>query len=159
MDPERPKRRATARTKARRRAVDVLFEADQRGRYQPLALSDLLQERLATTAAETPLPAYSAELVEGVAGHLEDIDDILLTYAHGRTLDRMPAVDRAILRMAVWELLFDDEIDDAVVISEAVKLAAELSTEGSPRFVNAILDKIRVLGPALRLDLRGIDPS
>jgi len=154
MEADPPKRRVTGRTKARRRAVDVLFEADQRGRYTPLALSDLLQERLALTAAQTPLPEYSAEIVEGVAAHLADIDDVLATYAQ-RPLARMPAVDRAILRMAVWELLFNDEIADVVAISEAVKLAAELSTDGSPGFVNAVLDTIRVLGPALREDLGG----
>lgn len=156
MDPEQPRRRATGRTKARRRAVDVLFEADQRGRYHPLDLSDLLQERLALTAAQTPLPSYSAEIVEGVADHLADIDEILTTYAPGRPLARMPAVDRAILRMAVWELLFNDEVDDVVAITEAVKLAGDLSTDASPGFVNAVLDRVRVLGPALREDLRGI---
>lgn len=145
-----PERRITARTKARRRAVDVLFEADQRDRYRPLDLSDLLQERLAVTAAQTSLPQYAADIVDGVAGHLAEIDEVLATHLQGWTLDRIPAVDRAILRMAVWELLFNDEIDGAVVISEAVTLAAELSTDSSPAFVNGILDTLRLLGPALR---------
>lgn len=152
-------RRVTARTKARRRAVDVLFEADQRGRYRPLELSDLLQERLAVTAAQTALPQYSADIVDGVAANLAEIDEVLSTHLQGWTLERLPAVDRAILRMAVWELLYNDEIDDAVAISEAVTLAATLSTDDSPAFVNGLLDALRVLGPALRAELRGMSPS
>ncbi|NCD15954.1 MAG: transcription antitermination factor NusB [Actinobacteria bacterium] len=152
-------RRVTARTKARRRAVDVLFEADQRGRYRPLELSDLLQERLAVTAAQTALPQYSADIVDGVAANLAEIDEVLATHLQGWTLERLPAVDRAILRMAVWELLYNDEIDDAVAISEAVTLAATLSTDDSPAFVNGLLDALRVLGPALRAELRGMSPS
>lgn len=152
-------RRVTARTKARRRAVDVLFEADQRGRYRPLELSDLLQERLAVTAAQTALPQYSADIVDGVAANLAEIDEVLATHLQGWTLERLPAVDRAILRMAVWELLYNDEIDDAVTISEAVTLAATLSTDDSPAFVNGLLDALRVLGPALRAELRGMSPS
>ena len=76
-------RRVTARTKARRRAVDVLFEADQRGRYRPLELSDLLQERLAVTAAQTALPQYSADIVDGVAANLAEIDEVLSTHLQG----------------------------------------------------------------------------
>ena len=152
-------RRVTARTKARRRAVDVLFEADQRGRYRPLELSDLLQERLAVTAAQTALPQYSADIVDGVAANLAEIDEVLATHLQGWTLERLPAVDRAILRMAVWELLYNDEIDDAVAISEAVTRAATLSTDDSPAFVNGLLDALRVLGPALRAELRGMSPS
>ena len=151
--------RVTSRTKARRRAVDVLFEADQRGRYRPLELSDLLQERLAVTAAQTALPQYSADIVDGVAANLAEIDEVLSTHLQGWTLERLPAVDRAILRMAVWELLYNDEIDDAVAISEAVTLAATLSTDDSPAFVNGLLDALRVLGPALRAELRGMSPS
>lgn len=153
-----PERRVTARTKARRRAVDVLFEADQRRRYTPLGLSDLLQERLAVTAAQTALPQYSADIVDGVAGHLTEIDEVLSTHLQGWTLDRIPAVDRAILRMAAWELLFNEEIDDAVAISEAVTLAADLSTDASPAFVNGLLDRLAVIGPALREEYRGTSP-
>src|SRR5660398_47683 len=83
MDPEKQHHRTTSRTKARRRAVDVLFEADQRGRYSPLELSDLLQERLSLTAAQTALPQYSADIVDGVATHLDAIDEVLTTYSQG----------------------------------------------------------------------------
>lgn len=147
--------RVTARTKARRRAVDVLFEADQRGRWTPLRLSDLLQERLALTAAQTALPQYAVEIVEGVATHMAALDELLSTYVQGRPLERLAAVDRAILRMAAWELVFNDELDDAVVISQAVRLAGDLSTDESSAFVNAVLDRLRALGPAIRADLRG----
>jgi N utilization substance protein B len=150
-----PERRVTARTKARRRAVDVLFEADQRGRYDPLGLSDLLQDRLAVTAAQTALPQYSADIVDGVATHLWALDDLLATYLQGWTIGRLPAVDRAILRMAAWELVFNDEVDDTTVVDEAVKLAADLSTDDSPGFVNALLDRMRLLAPAVREELRG----
>lgn len=147
--------RATARTKARRRAVDVLFEADQRGMWSPLALSDLLQERLVVTAALTALPQYAVEIVEGVATHMDALDELLATYVQGRPLERLNAVDRAILRLAAWELVFNDELDDAVVISQAVRLAADLSGDEAPAFVNAVLDRLRALGPAIRADLRG----
>lgn len=151
--------RTTARSKARRRAVDVLFEADQRDRYTPLGLSDLLQERLDLTAAQTALPQYSADIVDGVATHLAPIDEVISAHVQGWTLQRLPAVDRAILRMAVWELVFNDELDGAVVVDEAVNLAADLSTDASPAFVNGVLDRLRVLGPALREELRGMSPS
>ncbi len=148
-------RRVTARTKARRRAVDVLFEADQRGAYTPLGLSDLLQQRLEITAAQTELPRYSADIVDGVATHLDAIDDVLSTYIQGWTLDRLPSVDRAILRMAVWEMFFNDEIDLPISVSEAATLAAQLSTDSSPGFVNALLDRLRTMESAIRAELRG----
>ncbi|MDN5557893.1 MAG: transcription antitermination factor NusB [Ruaniaceae bacterium] len=143
----------TARTKARRRAVDILFEADQRGMYSPLGLSDLLQERLALTAAQTALPEYSADIVDGVSTHLEPIDSVLSEYVQGRPLDRLPAVDRAILRMAIWEMFFNHEINRTIAISEATTLAAELSTDSSPALVNAVLDRVRNAETAVSADL------
>lgn len=144
--------RITARTKARRRAVEVLFEADQRGHYTPAGLSDLLTQRLALTAAQTALPQYSADIVAGVAAHLDQIEDVLLTYAQGRPVERMPAVDRAIARMATWELIYNDEVDGVVTVAEAVTIAADLSTDESPATLNALLDRLRLLGPGLRSD-------
>lgn len=133
--------------------MDVIFEADQRGVFTPLGLSDLLQERLAVTAAQTELPEYSADIVDGVATHLDDIDRVLGTYIQGRTLDRLPSVDRAILRMAVWEMFYNPEIDLPITISEATTLAADLSTDGSPAFVNAVLDRLRNAETAIAADL------
>ena len=137
----------TARGKARKRALDVLFEADQR-RLDPVAL---LADRLPGRGDEPPLPAYAAELVEGVAEHRSRIDEIVASYAEGWALDRMPAVDRAVLRLGAYELLFVDEVPDAVALSEAVLLARQLSTDESPQFVNGLLARLMSLKPTLSL--------
>jgi N utilization substance protein B len=134
-----------ARSKARKRALDVLFEAELRS--QPVL--DVLAER---AADETPpLPAYAADLVRGVHAHQQRIDELLAAYAEGWTLDRMPAVDRNLLRIGAFELLWADDIPDAVAISEAVRLARELSTESSPAFVNGLLARLLDLKPTLAL--------
>jgi transcription antitermination protein NusB len=125
-----------ARSKARKRALDILFEGDQRG-ADPVGI---LTERL--PEANPPVPEYAAELVQGVAAHLPRIDEILASYAEGWALDRMPAVDRAILRLAAYELLWRTDIPDPVAIDEAVELAKSLSTDESPRFVNGVLGRI-----------------
>jgi transcription antitermination protein NusB len=133
----------SARSKARRRAVDVLFEADQRG-TDPL---ETLAGRLAS--ADPPVSEYTVELVEGVVAHRERIDELLATYAQGWTLDRMPAVDRAVLRLGTFELLWRDDVPDAVVIDQAVELARSLSTDDSPAFVNGLLGRLLDLKPML----------
>jgi len=132
-----------ARSKARRRALEVLFESDQRGR-DPMTT---LAERVAR--AEPPVPQYTVDLVEGVCARLERIDELLSTYAQGWTLDRMPAVDRALLRLGTWELLFNDDVPDAVAIDEAVELAHALSTDDSPSFVNGLLGRLLQVKPSL----------
>jgi transcription antitermination protein NusB len=134
-----------ARSKARKRALDILFEADARG--EP-ALA-VLAERSA--AADPPVSAYAAELVRGVAAHAEQIDALLSGHAQGWTLDRMPAVDRSILRIGGYELLWRDDIPDPVAISEAVVLAGELSTDNSPAFVNGLLARLLAVRPTLAL--------
>ncbi|MBD8061268.1 transcription antitermination factor NusB [Georgenia satyanarayanai] len=132
-----------ARTKARTRAVDVLYEADQRALAGwDIELRELLAQRLQHTAAQTALPQYSVEIVEGVADHATEIDELITTYAQEWTLPRMPAVDRAILRLGVWELMFNDDVPGAVAVDEAVALATKLSTDDSPRFVNGLLGRI-----------------
>lgn len=125
-----------ARSKARRRALDLLFEAEQRG-LDPLVL---LRERVAS--ADPPLSQYAVTLVEGVTAHRERIDEILSTYSQGWTVQRMPAVDRAVLRIGVYELLWADDVPDAVAIDEAVELAKALSTDQSPSFVNGLLARV-----------------
>ena len=132
-----------ARTKARKRALDVLFEADQRG-------ADVL-ETLADRVAmgEPPVPDYTVSLVEGVVAQGERIDELLTTYSQGWSLDRMPAVDRAVLRLGTFELIWRDDVPDAVVISEAVGLARQLSTDESPAFVNGLLARLLDLKPML----------
>jgi N utilization substance protein B len=127
----------SARSKARKRALDALFEADQRG-VDPLKL---IAERTAA-GGFPPLPEYALTLVEGVSENAERIDELLATYAHGWTLDRMPAVDRAVLRLGTWELMFNDDVPDAVAIDEAVELARTLSTDESPGFVNGLLARL-----------------
>lgn len=135
-----------ARSKARKRALDVLYEADVR-EVDPLTT---LAERRAL--AEPPVNDYTVELVEGVQAHREQIDAILGEYAEGWTLARMPDVDRAILRLGVYELLWRDEVPDAVAIDEAVELAKSLSTDESPRFVNGVLGRVVRDGPPVATD-------
>ena len=125
-----------ARTKARKRALDVLFESEVRG----LPLDGTLEERLA--AQDPPIGDYSVELVRGVRDHQGEIDRLLTTYYQGWTLDRMPSVDRNVLRLGVFELLYADGVPDAVALSEAVSLVRELSTDESPTFVNGVLGGI-----------------
>jgi N utilization substance protein B len=127
-----------ARSKARKRALDILFEADQRG-LDPLKL---IADRLARGNEGAVLAEYSITLVEGVVEQSERIDELLATYSHGWTIDRMPAVDRAVLRIGTWELLFNDQVPDAVAIDEAVELARMLSTDDSPGFVNGLLGRL-----------------
>ncbi|WP_265521268.1 transcription antitermination factor NusB [Oerskovia flava] len=135
-----------ARTKARKRALDVLFEAEQRHR-DPVRL---LAERVVDSGvAQSPLPQYSVEIVEGVVEHGERIDELLETYSQGWTLDRMPAVDRGLLRIGSWEILYNDDVPDAVAVDEAVDLARELSTDDSPSFVNGLLGRILDMKPTL----------
>ncbi|PWJ48007.1 NusB antitermination factor [Quadrisphaera granulorum] len=132
-----------ARTKARKRALDLLFEAEQRG-LDPVTLA---ADRLASGLV--PVPQYSLDLVEGVQAHRERIDELLETYSHGWPLDRMPAVDRNLLRIGVFELLWADDVPDEVVLSEAVGLVSELSTDESPSFVNGLLGRLLQLKPGL----------
>lgn len=134
-----------ARSKARKRALDVLFEADQRG----IAASDLLAQRIVEPGTEAALPQYSVELVEGVLAHRDRIDELIASYSHGWTLERMPAVDRAVLRLGAWEILYNDAVPDAVAVDEAVELARALSTDDSPAFVNGLLGRLIELKPTL----------
>lgn len=137
----------TARTKARKRALDVLFECEARR----LPLGATLAQRRAAAAEdprEPPISPYTAQLVEGVATHQEHIDAIIAEHSPDWDLDRMPAVDRNLLRIGVLEIVYLDEVPDAVAISEAVQLAAELSTDESPRFVNGVLARVAERRPA-----------
>ena len=132
-----------ARSKARKRAVDVLYEAGQRD-------GDVLQTLTARLAqSDPPVPEYAVELVEGVVANRLRIDELLSTYAEEWTLDRMPPVDLAILRLGTYELLWRDDVPDAVAVSEAVELASSLSTDESPAFVNGLLARLLMLKPSL----------
>jgi N utilization substance protein B len=133
----------SARSKARKRAVDVLYEADLRG----VDALSTLRDRVAL--ADPPVHDYTIELVEGVCAARPRIDDILSHYAEGWTLQRMPGVDRAVLRLGVYELLWRSDVPDPVVIDEAVELAKSLSTDESPRFVNGVLARVLEDQPAI----------
>lgn len=133
----------SARGKARKRALDVLFEAEQRG----VSANGLLDDRI--LANDPPVNEYTVQLVRGVVSNADRIDDLLSTYSEGWTLDRMPAVDRAALRLGVFELLYVEDTPDAVAISEAVSMVRDLSTDESPTFVNGILGAILRNKPAL----------
>ena len=137
--------RFTSRTKARKRAADVVFEADQRGMGRdPEVLRDLLRERRVITAAQTPLPEYSIQIIAGVADSLRRIDDLIEAHARVPGLDRVAAVDLAVMRVAVWEMLANsDDVSPIVAIDEAISIVRSISTDASPRFVNAVLDAIR----------------
>jgi N utilization substance protein B len=137
-----------ARSKARKRAVDVLYAAALRD-ADPVTL---LVER--SSVAEHPVPNdYATSLVEGVAAHRERIDELLTEHAEGWTLDRMPFVDLAILRLGVYELLWASDVPDPVAIDEAVQLARSLSTDDSPRFVNGVLGRLATIADQLRATL------
>lgn len=129
----------SARRKARKRALDVLYEADLRGLDPAGILADRLKQ------ADPPVPDYAVTLVEGTWAHRLRIDELLGTYAEGWTLERMPLVDRNLLRVAIFEMMWCDDVDDAVAINEAVELAQLLSTDDSPRFVNGVLGKIQLV--------------
>jgi transcription antitermination protein NusB len=135
-----------ARSKARKRALDLLYEAELRG--EPVL--ELLGQRAAD--ASPPVVPYAAQLVRGVQEHRERIDELLAAHAEDWTLDRMPAVDRNILRIGAYELLWADDVPDGVAISEAVQLARSLSTEASPAFVNGLLARLLELKPSLADD-------
>ncbi len=133
----------SARSKARRRALDILFEAEQRS-VSPL---EALQARRENT--DTVINEYSVDIIQGVLAHAEQIDEFLSTYSQGWTLERMPAVDRMILRVGAWELLYNDDVPDTVAVSEAVQLATMLSTDESPAFINGLLGRLQQLKPTL----------
>ena len=185
--PHGAKHPVTARTKARRRAVEILFEADQRGLLRPdhsraadygghgdyddygdydgrdearnvrpdeseaaEALRDLAAERAERSANHTPAPAYAREILAGVADHLAEVDEAIETYAQGWALARMPAVDRAIARVATWEIVWNDDVDAPVAVDEAMTLARMLSTDESPRYLGGLLGRIGDLADTLR---------
>lgn len=131
----------SARTKARKRAVDALFAADLRD-GMPSELLDEAEQQSEDRVAQVEIFNYARQAVHGVLQHQAEIDDQLETYAQGWSLSRMPALDRAILRLATWEIMFNDEVPDAVAIDEAVELAKEYSTDNSAGFVNGLLGKI-----------------
>ncbi|WP_242902024.1 transcription antitermination factor NusB [Actinomadura terrae] len=137
----------SARTKARKLALDILFAAELR-EERPTAVLEARGRPNQDELAEYP---HAVRIIEGVQENGERIDELIATYATGWTLERMPVVDRNILRMGAYELLWVDDVPDGVAVSEAVGLATELSTDESPRFVNGLLSRLQQLKPSLTL--------
>jgi len=136
-----------ARSKARKRALDILYESDLRGSSAVAVLETQIGRRAADKEPE--LNAYVRTLIEGVTANQKQIDEILSTYSMGWTLDRMPAVDKAVLRIGAYEIIWGEDIPDAVAISEAVTLVTDLSTDESSSFVNGLLGRISEIKPNL----------
>ena len=126
-----------ARTKARKRALDILFASELRREDAVAALDRAVAE------GEGPTNEYTSFLVRGVGDHRARIDELLAAYSQGWTLDRMPAVDRNVLRIGVFELLYVEDVPDPVAVSEAMGLVRELSTDESPQFVNGVLGALQ----------------
>ncbi|GFZ88988.1 transcription antitermination factor NusB [Nesterenkonia alkaliphila] len=131
------------RSKARQRALEVLFEAQQRGTPAEEVLTNRAEK------SQIEFNDYVRALVRGVTERQDEIDELLATYARGWTLDRMPPVDLVVLRIGAWELLHNEEIPDEVAVNEAVALVKEFSTDESPRFVHGLLGRLQKLKPSL----------
>jgi transcription antitermination protein NusB len=134
----------SARRKARKRALDFLYEADIRS----ASAIELMGSREPSELSES---LYISELLTGVEANKSKIDELITTYAQGWDMDRMPALDRNILRIALFEILFKEDLDDQVAASEAVEIATELSTDDSAKYINGILGRIIVLKPSFAL--------
>jgi N utilization substance protein B len=134
----------SARRKARKRALDFLYEADIRS----ARAIDLLESRGEIELSERD---YVLELLLGVETNALKIDELITTYAQGWDMDRMPAIDRNILRISLFEILFKNDLDDQVAASEAVEIASELSTEDSAKYINGVLGRIIILKPSFAL--------
>lgn len=139
----------SARSKARKQTLDLLYESDIRG-------SDLLELLISRDIVEEgpdarPIREYTKSLVEGVAAHKRKIDELISTYAHGWDMDRLPAVDRNILRLGIYEILWVAELEDGIVIDEALTLAKDLSTEDSAGYIHGVLGRIASIKGSLAL--------
>jgi N utilization substance protein B len=131
----------SARTKARKRALDILFQSDVRGDEIATILAAEAKRAANEPARETSW-LYAREIVDGVIDNKSEIDELITTFAKDWSLARMPAVDRALLRIGAWEILYNDEVPTAVAIDEAVELAKEFSTDDSGAFVHGVLARI-----------------
>lgn len=134
----------SARSKARKRAIDLLYGADLR----EISLNDAIAMEAQRAEAQPDREAswnYAREIVVGITEHGDEIDELIETYAQGWTIDRMPTLDRAIVRIGIWEIMFNEQVPDSVAVSESVRLASELSTEDSAGFVNGLLGRITQL--------------
>ncbi|MGB3353549.1 MAG: transcription antitermination factor NusB [Mycobacterium sp.] len=137
------------RHQARKRAVDLLFEAEARG-MTPFEVATSRNALAHHESEMAQLNPYTVTVARGVTEHSAHVDDLISAHLQGWTLDRLPAVDRAILRVAVWELLHAEDVPEPVAVDEAVELAKQLSTDDSPGFVNGVLGQIMLVTPQIR---------
>ena len=139
----------SARSKARKAALDLLYEADIRGTsaVETLNLRDVVEEG----PDARPIREYTRELVNGVGDNFRKIDELITTYAQGWDMDRLPAVDRNILRLGIYEILWSQTIPDGVAIDEALTLAKELSTDESAGFIHGVLGRISSIKESLAI--------
>jgi transcription antitermination protein NusB len=145
-----PERRGDrGRHQARKRAVDLLFEAEARG-LTPAEVAEARNVLAHSQPDISPLNPYTVTVARGVTDHAAHIDDLISAHLQGWTLDRLPSVDRAILRVAVWELLHAEDVPEPVAVDEAVELAKQLSTDDSPGFVNGVLGQVMLVTPQIR---------
>lgn len=142
---KQPSKKIGSRGRARRRALELLFEAEHR-KATPL---EALQRRREYT--DQTINSYTAAIIDGVITHQEQIDELLAQYAHGWTMERMLAMDKSILRLGAWELLFNEEMPDGAAVNEAVNMAREYSNDDSPSYVNGVLGRLQELKPTLLL--------
>src|SRR5271163_575375 len=155
MPDPKPARPVKGRHQARKRAVDLLFEAEARG-LSPVEIVDVRTALAEAKSDVAPLNPYTVAVARGVGEHIAHIDDLISSHLQGWTLDRLPAVDRAVLRVAVWELLYADDVPEPVAVDEAVQLAKELSTDDSPGFVNGVLGQVMLVTPQIRAAAKAV---
>src|SRR5271169_2441313 len=157
MPDPKPAKPVKGRHQARKRAVDLLFEAEARG-LSPVEIVDVRTALAEAKSDVAPLHPYTEAVTRGVGEHIAHIDDLISSHLQGWTLDRLPAVDRAVLRVAVWELLYADDVPEPVAVDEAVQLAKELSTDDSPGFVNGVLGQVMLVTPQIRAAAQAVRP-
>lgn len=147
------------RHQARKRAVDLLFEAEARGVTPAEVAESRNSLALSNSDDMSPLNPYTVTVARGVTEHSAHIDDLISAHLQGWTLDRLPAVDRALLRVAVWELLHAEDVPEPVAVDEAVELAKQLSTDDSPGFVNGVLGQVMLVTPQIRAAAAAVQGS
>ena len=139
----------SARSKARKQALDILFESDIRGN---VALDILVSRDVVEEGPDArPIREYTREIITGVSEHRRKIDELIATYAQGWDMDRLPAVDRSILRIGIYEIIWAQSLPDAVAIDEALTLAKELSTDESAGYIHGVLGKIASIKESISL--------
>ncbi|WP_319454052.1 MULTISPECIES: transcription antitermination factor NusB [unclassified Mycobacterium] len=146
------------RHQARKRAVDLLFEAEARG-LTPAEVADSRNTLAEADSEVFALNPYTVTVARGVTEHAAHVDELISAHLQGWTLERLPAVDRAILRVAIWELLHADDVPAPVAVDEAVELAKKLSTDDSPAFVNGVLGQVMLVTPQLRAAAQAVQDA